>query len=285
MTISFTEEGGLSARRGRNTQGSRTYTHTYKLKTTDPTSEGEYEVGSFAGLPVIGDPHPSDPNSVVVDIDVNNTSPPNGWTVVVSYSDKREFSGNVAQDEVLVSFSSENYEVLVQRDKDGYGLTNSAGDPFYTPPTAQATTINANVSFNAYSLSTSYLLFLDYVNETSCEVGGVAFAARTLKYGNLQVGQRQYRNGLPFYPVSYQFKFNPNTWDVSILDAGFREINLRGVAVAILDEDQQPISQPHPLNGSGYALATPINPNQYQYRTYKVYNEVDFGSVFAGVTS
>ncbi len=285
MTISFTSGNGISGREAENNSGQRTFTHTYKLRTTDPSTEGEWQVGSFPGLPVIGDIHPDDPNAYVQRIRVVCSDPPNGWTVVVYYSDERSFDQNNPNtpnnsgpdaDEVLVSISSENYEVLIDKDKDGEGLVNSAGDPFYTPPTTQLTRLNINVSFNATAVPGALLTRLDHVNSIECTVGNIVFPMRTLKYGNLQVGNRKIRNGIAYYPVSYQFKHNPNRWDIEVLDAGFREINARGVAVAIVDEDEQPISQPLPLDQFGRALATPIDPADYNYKTFRYFQEVDF---------
>lgn len=299
MTISFTNGDGISGREAENNSGQRTFTHTYKLKTTDPATEREWQVGSFPGLPSIGDIHPDDPNSYVQRIRVNCSEPPNGWTAVVQYTDERSYNqinpnnpedpdnpsnSSPEADEVLVSITSENYEVLIDKDKDDEGLVNKAGDPFYTLPTAQLTRLNVNVAFNAAIVPGMLLDRLDHVNSVECTIGNIVFPARTLKYGNLQVGQRKIRNGSPFYPVTYQFKYHPDTWDIVILNAGFREIQGAGGVAAIEDEKDQPISQPHPLDENGHALATPIDPADYHYLTFRYFKEIDFTDM-PGVSS
>lgn len=282
----------MVSRQAANTAGSRSYVETHRLKTSLPT-ETAYDVGSHASLPAIGDMHPDDANAYVQSIDVDNDSPWSGWLVTVTYTDERAYlqpnpnnepeTNEIHRDEIFITFASENYEVLVDEDRNGEGLVNSAGDPFYTLPTAQRTRLNINIAFNVTVIPTFLIDSLDKVNSAACTIGGLSFSARTLLYNNINVGQRLIRNDTIYYPVTYTLKHNRDTWDPQIVQAGFREKDGNGGLTPIKSPGGEPVDQPHPLDASGFALPNPITPSDYAYKKVEYYEQTSF-TVFPGVS-
>ena len=279
---------GPYKRSAENNAGARTYVRSFKLRTNDQ-ADGPYQVGSHPALPVIGETHPDDPNAYVQRLVVEDTDPPHGWTVTAYYTDERSYlqsnpnnepeEGGSApdQDEILISWSSENYEEILTRDvvRDE-PVKNAAGQFFYVPPTVQRSRYNINIRFNATQIPQWMLDRQDGVNETQVTIGGLAFAARTLLYSNLSIGERLIRNGVRYYPVSYQLKFRRETWDVVVLNAGLEELDGSGNLTPIRMPNGEAVTSPWPLNVFGGALEDPSDLNAHNYRDFKGYEEFDF---------
>ena len=109
MTVTLKEEIG-EARHATNDQGSRSYTRAFRLETS-LQSEDAWDVGSHAGLPVIGDTFPSDARAYCHNIDIDNSDPWKGWIATYEYSDKRQITevqaGTGVLDEILYTFTTQ----------------------------------------------------------------------------------------------------------------------------------------------------------------------------------
>lgn len=283
---------GPYKRSAENKAGQRTYVRSFKLRTDDP-ADGAYQVGSHPNLPIIGDVHPDDPNAYVQRLTVEDTDPPHGWTVTAYYTDERSYlqinpnnnpdnqpgggGSSPDQDEILISWSSENYEEILTTDViNDEPIKNTAGQFFYVPPTVQRSRFNINVQFNTTQVPQWMLERQDGVNETQVTIGGLAFDARTLLYSNLSIRQRLIRNGVFYYPVSYILKFRRETWDIEILNAGLEELDGDGNLTPIRMPNGEAVTSPWPLDFSGKALADPSDLNAHIYGDFRGYEEFDF---------
>jgi hypothetical protein len=56
------------------------------------------------------------------------------------------------------------------------------------------------------------------------------------------------------WEVSYKFKFNPDGWQIELLDIGTMELDDDGKLRTILDAESHAIQEPVKLDGNGHAL-------------------------------
>lgn len=269
-------------RKATNSQGQRTYTRAFRLESDDKT-DGPFTVGSTSGLPLIGTAHPEDSSAYCTELQVDNDEPWQGWKVTANYSDARELHPtDPAQDEIKVSWDGEIYQESIIEDVDGDAIVNSAGDYFIDPvPTREASHLIAKIRLSVIAVPSWVISYQNAVNNAAITIGGLAIDAGLAKVQRISVGEKEYRNGVGFYPFSYEVHIHKDGWRFRPLDAGFREI-VDGELVQIKDSNNDEPTTPVPLDGSGAPLALPT-PATAVIGNYQIYPELDL-SQLPGIT-
>lgn len=276
-------KGEIEGRRwAQNNKGVRSYRRSFRLITT-AKSDNAYAVGSDANLPVIGSLYPSDATAYCHNITIENTEPWSGWTATYEYSNERQLDsqepgpGAVAIDETLVSFTSEIYKEVAWRDESGNAILNSAGDYFIDPPPERDTAqLIARISSHQLAIPTWILSYQDAVNSASCNIGGLTVAAGLAKVMRIEVGEREKRFTINFYPLVLEIHIRRDGWKLRPLDAGFRQRDDNDELVQITnDGDGQQPTTPVPLDGSGKVLVDPT-PENAVFQTFTIYPELPF---------
>ena len=290
MTVTFL---GLSARSANNEKGKRTYTETYKLTTTLKT-ETAYTVGSHASLPTVGSQHPDDSNAYCKGLRVDNTDFWKGWTVTATYSDERTLDdSDPSNDEIKVSWAAESYEEVILYDVvTDEAILNTANDPFSEPPTREATHLVATISANVTSVPTWILSYQDAINSDSITIGGLSIGIGKAKMQNLSIGQSQLRNGVAFYPLSFQIKIKEEGWKFKPLSTGFSQL-IYGVEPTFPGDeiietvkkvdcvnkaDQKPVSEPALLDADGTQIDSE-DPADGHFMEFDIYPSLAFSSL------
>lgn len=282
MTVTYLGEID-GDRKAQNRLGVRSYTRAFKLESDDKT-DSAYDVGSNASLPVIGSTYADDTQAYCQTLSVDNTDPWKGWTVTAEYSTERTIdSTDPANDEVLVSFTSEIYQAPVFADTSGNAILNSAGDYFIDPvPHRDISDFIAKVRANVQSVPTWVLSKQNNVNSGQITVGGLVIAAGKAKLQRIEIGERQRRNDIDFYQLSFELHCREGGWLLEPLDAGFREIE-SGALVQIKNAgDEEEPNSPVPLDGSGVSLAAPT-PSTAVFGSFTVYTTSDL-TTLPGIT-
>jgi hypothetical protein len=284
MTVTFL---GLSARSAVNEKGRRTYTEVYKLTTTLKT-ETAYTVGSHAGLPAVGSQHPDDANAYCRSLRVENTDFWKGWTVTATYSDERTLDdSDPSNDEIKVSWAAESYEEVILYDVvTNEAILNTANDPFSEPPTREATHLVATISANVTSVPTWILSYQDAINSDAITIGGLSIGIGKAKMQNLSIGQSQLRNGVTFYPLSFQIKIKNDGWKFEPLSTGFSQLIVNfpdGVATiekvdCVNAGDQKPVSEPAMLDDRGAQIDSE-DPADGHFMEFDIYPSLAFASL------
>lgn len=244
------------------------------LVKTSVKTDREDVVSTATGLPAYAEAHPADSTCYATTISYSQLpETPLAWTVTAGYTSERELNENPASDEVLVSWSSEIYQEAIFEDYTGDAILNSAGDYFIDPsPTREAAHLIAKIKANVTSVPAWVLTYQNAVNDSSITIGGLSIGAGLAKMQRLEIGERQLRDGVTFYPLSFEIHIHSDGWRLKPLDAGFREL-VSGEAVQItVDGDE--VTTPVPLNGSGVAL-NPATPSTAVFLDFQIYNEVD----------
>ena len=275
MTVTFKGEdpGGRSAT---NAKGVRSYVRVFKLETS-AEAEDAYAVGSHASLPKIGSTHPSDAGAWCSNITVQNNNPYKGWIVTCEYSSEYELNTTPTSDPAVISWGSEQFQKVAAFDKDGYAITNSAGDFFDPPAMMDDSRRVVTVQKNLAAVPSWILDYQDAVNSDAFTISGISIAIGVAKMQSVAVGPVEKRNAVSFYPVTFTICLQRDGWALKILDAGFAKKAAGERSRATLDDYTDPV-QPVLLNGSGGVLANPT-PSTAVFRTFNIYKTRAFSTL------
>ncbi len=281
MTITF---HGVVDQDADNNAGTRSYSATYLLSISDPSTERPYQIGSHASLPLIGSVHQDDSQAYCNFLGVKRHAGKLAYHATARWETGRTLhQTDPAQDEVLVSFDGEIYQELARVDRNGDAIANSATDPFLDPAaTIDATHLIARVQANVTAIPAWSLGYRDSVNDAEITVEGLVIPAGLAKFQRLVVGHRQYRNGQRYYPVNFELHVHREGWNLQPLDQGFRQLNSDGKPVMIRGDDGDYPTHPVRLDGNGAVQDDPVTTAPV-FLDFEAYPERDF-SLLPGVT-
>jgi hypothetical protein len=292
-----------------NDQWERSATRVYLQAYT--TDADEMDVRKNSGF-LINQPHPSDPGSVVSQIDAemveadpakyaNAAGIPDGldgidcywWAVTVTFGPwdplTHTATGNPVDQPIDVSFQWQVFEQYcdVAYDPSTGSLVpvlNSAGIPFDPPVTREQLKGIMRVAWN--SLTFDPATFFTYGNMINSDAWN-GFSPGTIKVSPPNMPQRLYSQflGQNYYRLEIEMCFNPNDggWNAKPIDRSFVALDGSGNYFKILDVNGQPLSQPALLDGSGHVLSPTAGTfNQFNYQ---VYASTPFAAAFPNLTS
>jgi len=272
MSVTYTGPWGRSAK---NTKGIRTYTRGFKLQASAVTDD-EFIVGSHPSLPLIGSQHPNDSSAWCVSLEVDNAWPPLGWLVTANYDSSFELSVNPIFEPAQISWDFEQYQIAAVTDRNGKGITNSAGDFFRDPvPTRDDSRPTVTVQKNVAAIPNFILSYQDTINSSAFVVDGFAIGTGKAKMQKVGVSTQQERNGFPFRTITMEMQLRRDGWDLSTPDVGYRSISATTNRVNITSSDGTSPATPVQLNGSGVAVASPLF-STVVYLSFPVYYQADF---------
>lgn len=255
MTVIYKGEEP-TARKANNTRGVRTYSRSFEFETTDRNNDA-WDVGSHASAPRIGD--------VFHDAWCFSVTPRcvKGWKIWMldaEYSSERELATDPTADPAIVTVGTEQFQKEADYDKDGYAIVNSAGDPFDPKYMMDDSRRVVRIKKNMSGHPSWILNYQDTVNSDSFTVKGVTYTAGQGKVQNVDIGETQTRNGVPFVVVSLEIHLQRDGWKLVCPDVGFRQIeNTTQRSNIINDGDSLQPTAPVPLDGSGVMKVDPTS--------------------------
>ena len=257
-----------------------TYTRAFMVNTDDKTDR-EDVVSTATGLPAYAEAHPGpvDDAAYANEITYSMTDrgdTPTAWLVVVNYSSERDLDSDPANDEVLVSWTSEIYQEAIFEDADGDAILNSAGDYFIDPsPTREANHLIAKIKANVTAIPAWVVDMENSVNNSQITIGGLIIAIGKARLQRIEIGSRERRGATTFYPLSFEVHIRDGGWLLEPLDAGFRERNASGDLIQIVNpEDNTEVTTPVPLDGAGAAMDNPT-PATAVFGSFTIYPTAD----------
>lgn len=139
---------------------------------------------------------------------------------------------------------------------------NSAGDLIDPPPTREEENIQITYTRTQASFSAQWLRRLNNrININTITIGGETFAAGSLKAkitADYPAG-----NGSTSWQVVITLQHDPNGWDWTLLDAGYKYLSATGMRAFF--DGALPATKPRLLNGSGLSSTTPVYLNFRKY--------------------
>jgi hypothetical protein len=275
-----------TGRQAVNSKGMRSYTAEFRLKTTSRT-EDAYDVGSHASLPIIGDTHPSDSGAWCESISVACTDGWTGWVVTCQWTSEREYATDPTADPAIVTLNTEQFQKPAVFDVDGYGICNSAGDPYDPPEMMDDSRRLFTVMKNMASVPSWVISSQDAINNDVFSLGGLSIGVGLAKVQSVAVSEPQSRNGVSFRTVTFQIQVQRDGWTLRPLDAGFRQLAWDGATrINIYTPDStgdtygggERITAPVPLDGAGQAQANPTIASAV-YGSHVVYQSMAFSTL------
>lgn len=288
----------------------RSYRRSFQVETSNPY-DGPLTVisavSSTQGI-TIGTPYTmgteSDPWAVCLKM---NATPfgedQREWIVTVEYGRAPNVAENPLSEPSELDIEGREFEVAIDRDRNGNPLVNSAGDPFDPPVTIEDNRIIVTVARNEatpqYAAANpgyvgpvfNYADLTGMVGKTN-QTTFLGYGPRKLKALFPRIS-REFSPNIGFYwKVIYRFEIidkeyeiddpdNPGTplvigqgHDRVILDQGFRE--KVGSVKKLITLDGQPLQEPALLDGSGEKLPEGDSP---RYLAFQVLPEHDFAGM------
>jgi len=267
----------------------------YLVKTDDKT-DTELDVLTDTLAPYLGQPHPTAQGLYVEDIQVKQAKEsPYFWKLSVKYSNEQTTAEGESPSETspefdpaVIEWSTENFQIPIEKDTTGQAIVNSAGDPFDPLPTKDEIRVVCTISYNSLSVPVEVLNFPNRVNGSAITIDGLSVPEGEAKCTGVRVGGLQQRNGEFYRNVQFSFAIISGGWDLSILDQGFREREPRtnDLVNIVNDGDQSgdgaAITSPALLDGAGHKIDDP-NPADAVFLPFSVYGSIDF-TVIPGIS-
>lgn len=193
------------------------------------------------------------------------------WGPLEGDEEDDDFQENPLLRPVKYRLETETFTQLLEEDKDGNAIVNSAGKAFETPVEKESSRMVLVAEKNYGTLQEIINLNITYsqkVNETVYKGG----QPRTFYCRQISSGELQTENGVEYYRAAFFFAWNRNTWDVKLVDQGYEEL-VGGELVKIKDANDEDIVEPRPLDGAGQKLA---EGEDLEFLSFKIYDEADF---------
>jgi hypothetical protein len=268
-----------SRRTGRFELGSGgTITRTF-LVTTDDANDGPFQVRQV--LPVVlGHLHPDDASYSCRSITCEPTDSPSlNWFATCEYSRQSnnpdDEPDNPLNEPVQVNISGQKVTKALTKDVDGNSICTSSLQAFDPPPeitrTLPVVTFVRNEPFYDISVAMDYI---DHVNSGSFMGGAAGFwKCNDISADKMFLDQQEY------FQVRYVFEYNPDGWNLSLLNVSYHEIDA-GTVVRIKDDEGRDVAVPWPLDlGTGAAQASPLTLGSFNYREFIVFPDANFNSL------
>jgi hypothetical protein len=285
MAVTITENmpGRGSAHRANFT---RTFGRIFQATTDDPhigsfavraafSAATGVQIGSIYSIGVDGVDawFEEDTGAYCVNIDAQCTSGDGlTWQIVVEYGPWEEVPENPLDADEEIEWGFAQFERVVDFDRDGDAIVNSAGDPFDPSVTADDSRPVLSITRNEATFSAG---LADDYRDTVNDATFFGAAAGTVKCTAI-TGKRLFDASIGYYwQIHYEFHFNRDGWSKTLLDRGYIQI-VGGVRQQILVSGAQP-PEPMLLNGAGGLMAVGGTPTGL---TFDIYPEADY-TVFA----
>lgn len=273
----------------------RGYTRSFDVTTSDPRI-GPIAVRLASGIPTlgtyyqngvtVGDPlHEYDYGAYAANISVEEDSAGGGcaWKVTVSYEpwNPAAFGPDPTLWPLRVQFGGERTERVVDFDRSGNPIRNSANDRFGDPVTVDDHIRTIVVTRNELVSSYDPALASDF-SDTINNATWNGFGAGYCKMGIISTSEEQFdSNGqVWYYKVTYPISVNRGKpWRKDLLDQGYNVLTGSYGSeepVSIKGTDGQPVSDPRCLDGAGHKLdpsGTPV------VLPFEVFDEADWSGL------
>ena len=287
-----------------NSGGIQTLRRRYQIELPSNNLGADAEAISFSGVPAIGSAHPSYPGLKVKSYDVEEGEGHEKKILTVYVNYDTEVNETVGEGQNAVTGAVEEYgwdDGMDERELitavNGVALVNSAGDPFDSVPriSTPAPVFTKIIKFP--SEQAGWASSFCTINSGSITVGGINCEKWTLL---CTVSQKQIF-GDPNYRYRYtiRLRYRSNLvklygsgnaqeigWNVSITDAGMRQLGSDGKLVLIRQKDAETgkmctITSPELLDGNGHAVDRSSGQTVVPYNGFfKAYNESSFPGWF-----
>ncbi len=263
-------------------KGVVTYERAWRIL-TDDKADDQLFVANNSGLPLLYSVYPGDPRAKLFPLSVRPDGDESGllWIATARYTSKTDEQQSASPLERPAQWTGgmAQFTRPVTRDRFNTPILNYAGDPYDPPPEIEEDRISLIAVRNE-----AYIPFdkiRQYKNATNSDEWCGA-EPRTLKV-RITFGELQEENGYKFYPVQYEFAYNPDKWDLTLLEIGYNGVSsavLGGKKVKLGDEPQ--LLKRIAAGGSSddfFSVGVEKEASQANFTAWRVRPEVPFSNL------
>lgn len=270
----------------------RNYEEVWALLMTTPYDD-PWVVLNTPGIPQRYQPYTSDGFARCINASCQLAGDDNGtgtlWDVTCRYSTKYDVAQqpeNPVNRPPRFSLSLAHFSTPAVRDNGlvsgtRQAILNYAGDVYNPPPELDDSRMTLVARRNEAVLPFAAMnLYKDAVNSDAwngCD-------PRTVKLFNVSCGEVQYESGYQFYEVQYEFQYNPDTWDLRLLEHGYNGLvcNGSGTPKKTLFGGDQPklLRRRTTTPGANVVMVTSeSDPAKANFTSWRVYKEMPFAAL------
>jgi len=271
----------------------RTYVRIFNVVTSDPYV-GPLAVRSASGIPGIGahyengvgsgDPrHEFDNGSYVNSVAAEENSEGAGidWKVTVAYGpwNPEDFGADPTLWKLRVTFGGDRVEKVIDFDRDGNPIRNSARDRFGDPIVIDSSITTMLITRNEL-VSTFDMMLASTFSDTINDDVWNGIPAKQAKMGVITTSEEKFDSTTQrwYYTVTYPVQVGRKPWKKELLDQGYNALQAPGAfdweqVMPIHGKDGQPIGDPRLLDGTGHKLSNTGDPVSLPF---EVYDEEDW---------
>ncbi len=285
-----------------------TYSRSWLVLTND-NDDNAKTVFDHASAPKIGSSH----NTHAAAKCIGRSATPKliatkqAWIYVARYSTEFDIAEDPLDDPARTEWSTETFQAVVSEDIHGDAILNSAGDPFDPPAEKDDSRWTSITRKNVANKVPDWIFaYQDGANSDSYMIDGKLIAAGEAKVSAIHLGETQERNEIEYRVLTVTIHYRGEgddagssgygsgsgadeiePWDLSILDAGMRELS-SGTAGGKLrkiksEDDGEFVASPVPLDGDGLALDDPT-PSNAVFLQFEIYRKRAFDLIEANFT-
>lgn len=225
---------------------------------------------------------PEDPQANCRSIDIVDEMTRNPFQYLVDVEWSTETPENQQQDNELddpfaepveIESDDEMVSIPVWKDADGVAVLNSAKDPlqFEDDESIEVVTFIRNEPRRDGERDRQFRNAVNLNTWNGAEPG-------TLKIRKIS-NRRQFRKGIEYWAYRYEIAYKRSGWQPELLDAGLYQ-KKGGRRVPCLDSNNEPVTEPVPLDVTGLQLPLASIPDYLHYLTdYRRFDCLDFSEL------
>lgn len=204
-----------------------------------------------------GDPYPGDPGAWCQRANKRNESfSPKIWQVTFGYSSERELQPNPLNDPAEITWSDEQFQRPLIKDRNGQVVLNKAGDFFDPPYMVDDSRLLATVVKNVAAVPFWILQYRNVINSDAFNLDGLAVGIEKAKIRAVQISKWQERNNIRYRTLTIPIHLNEDTWKVKLANIGYYQ-KKGGQRVPCLDDNGKAVTMPVALDAAGLQIPAP----------------------------
>lgn len=257
-----------------NEEGIRELVRKFRVQTSG--AERGFSALRASGLPVRYEAHPEDPLSFAFKGSVApDSNQPGFYIVTITYSN--DYNQDVTQERPEVSWEDEEYERVVDKDRNGDPILNAAGDRYEEPVifTDSRPVLRHSRNEQFFDQLQAYQYNRSVNSDTFY---GAAPGTMRVKI----TAQQKWRDDVEYWRVTYLFRYNPDGWQPEVLEQGlYQKIDIGSPGTPVIAKmsctvkgkspgDSEPVSYAVPIDADGKQIDPDDLPDDAVYTQYEV---------------
>ncbi len=242
-------------RDGEDGDKARRYTRLFRV-VSDDSFELPSNIYGACGIQR-GDPYPGDPGAWCQRASKRNESfSPKIWQVTFGYSSEREIQPNPLNDPARITWSDEQFQRPLIKDRNGRVVLNKAGDFFDPPYMIDDARSLATVVKNVASVPSFVLDMKNVINSDVFVLDGLSIGVEKAKIRAIQISDWQERNNIRYRTLTMPIHLDKNGWQVKLANIGYYQ-KVGGQRVPCWDDNGKAVTTPVALDAAGKQITNP----------------------------